>query len=361
MGLWSWVIEKLTEDAPSRTRESSGRAAGSATLDGARESTAVATLVAETEAVTELETHPAQQWWAPEGVRVLEPLTTERPELPTEARALENLLVSHFDGHDLKMPPLMHVAERVLSELRNRKCSMVTVAAVIAEDQVIAAAVLRMANSPLYRGLQKITAIQPALTRLGVRAIRTLMMHESLHSALFQGSGWSAELARILWMRSLAAACVMRALSKFTSIDEEEAHLIGLLHDIGSIIVLRVAHDNRAFTHYDMDLETFEYLCFECHQEFGELIADSWKLPDSLKALISNHHASAAPDDPLRTELLQLQLTDMIVSMLGYAPSVPYDLLNTRVVADLGLAERPDFIPFLVELPEQIAETVDAL
>jgi HD-like signal output (HDOD) protein len=178
---------------------------------------------------------------------------------------------------------------------------------------------------------------------------------------MFQDKEWSADYAKLLWMRSLATACVMRGLSKFTSIDEEEAHLIGLLHDIGSIIVLRVAHDDRIFSHFDMDLETFDYLCYECHQEFGELVADAWKLPDTLRALISSHHSYPEADTPLRTERLQLELANIIASMLGYGPSVPYDLLNTRAVCDLGLADRNDFIAYLDTLPEQIEEIVDAL
>ena len=360
MGIWTWVVEKLTEGAPAGPRTVARGRGGSAGPAGEDENTAVATLEPDLESDSKDEAQPAR-WWAPEDATLLEPRKIVRPELTTEARALENLLVSHFDGHDLKMPPLMHITEQVLSQLRSRKTSMGAVAGSVAEDQVIAAAVLRMANSPLYRGLHKITAIQPALTRLGVRAIRTLMMHESLRSAMFQGKGWSAELARILWMRSLAGACVMRGLSKFTKVDEEEAHLIGLLHDIGSVIVLRIAHDNQIFTHYDIDLETFEYLCFECHQEFGELVTDAWKLSGGLKALICDHHSTPAPDDPLRTERLQLQLTDMIVSMLGYASLVPYDLLNTSVVCDLGLAQRHDFTAFLDTLPDQVAETVDAL
>ncbi|MHC4698123.1 MAG: HDOD domain-containing protein [Planctomycetota bacterium] len=361
MGIWDWIVEKLTEGAPAYSRPASTPGADSAEPSGEGEGVAVATLDPDMESVSQDGPREAQTWWAPQGATVLEPPEPVCPDLTTEARALSNLLVSHFDGHDLKMPPLLHLAERVLSQLRHGKKGMDAIAKTIVEDQVIVAAVLRMANSPLYRGLHKITAIQPALTRLGVRAIRMLMMHESLHSAMFQGKGWSAELARIIWIRSLAGACVMRGLSKFTAIDKEEAHLIGLLHDIGNVIVLRVAHDDQIFTHYDMDLETFDHLCFQCHLEFGELIADAWKLPEGLKALICNHHSYPAPDDPLRTERLQLQLTDMIVSMLEYTPFVPYDLLNTRVVCDLGLAKRGGFTNFLEKLPDEVTATVEAL
>ena len=81
----------------------------------------------------------------------------------------------------------------------------------------------------------------------------------------------------------------------------------------------------------------------------------------SLKALISDHHTYPDPDDPLRTLRLQLQLTDMISALLSYTPFVSYNLLESRVVCDLDLAARNDFMAFLEHLPDQLAETVGEL
>ncbi|MCH8966416.1 MAG: hypothetical protein IID43_01940 [Planctomycetes bacterium] len=86
-----------------------------------------------------------------------------------------------------------------------------------------------------------------------------------------------------------------------------------------------------------------------------------WKLPDKIKSLITDHHAYPAEDDPLRTERLQLQLSDMIDSMIGYGPAASYDLLNTRVVQDLGLAQREDFITFLASLPGELDDMMAAI
>ena len=301
MGLWNWILDKLTDESPGRTVDDF-----SPSTTGSCES-AVATLEAPEEPSAQDEGTSVERWWAPEGATIVSPPDVQCPDMPAEARALESLLISHFDGHDLKMPPLLHVAERVLTKLRDPKGGMTAVAREIEGDQVVAAAVLRMANSPLYRGLHRITALQAAVTRLGVKAIRTLMMHQSLRAAMSGGKGKASDLAQLLWERSMASACIMGYLSKFTSVDEEDARLIGLLHDIGSVIVLRVADEDHTFTRFDLDLDTFEYLCFESHQEFGELVADAWKLPDDLKALISDHHAYPSADDPLRIERLQLQ------------------------------------------------------
>lgn len=299
-----------------------------------------------------------ERWWAPQGATAIEPAKVERPELCSEARAIENLLVSNFDGHNLTLPPLPQVPESVLKRLRDRNANLADVAKDIAEDQVIAAELVRMANSPLYGGMNKITAIHPAVTRLGTRAIRTLMMNQSFRSAAFHRKGADTDLASIIWYRSLAAGTIMRGLAAFTDVDAEDAFLIGLLHDIGNVIVLRIVDEQRALTDYSVDIDTFEYLCYESHQEFGELIADAWKLPASLKALVADHHAYPDADDDLRTERLLLALTDMISQMLGYGPPAEFDLLAARATCDLRLNENPRFESYLAQLPRELEESL---
>ncbi len=347
MGIWGWLTGGKNDTA---SDQASHDASESGTCIAPVESSANHSVPAD---------ERSAPWWAPDGATIVEPQIVSRPNLCTEARALESALISHFDGHNLQMPPLPRVVERVLGKLRDSKCSLARIADMIAEDQVVAASVLRMANSPLYRGLNKITALRPAATRLGSRALQTLMMHESVRSTMFAGAGSYTKYAKLVWKCSFASACIMRELSRFGGIDTEDAFLIGLLHDIGNVIVLRIAQSQRKLSHYELDIDTFDYLCAESHQEFGELVADAWKLPTSLKCLIADHHRLPADDDPQRTERLLLQVSDMCCSLMGYAPNVGYNLLESHPVQALGLADRPGFIQVLRDLPEIVDETVE--
>jgi HD-like signal output (HDOD) protein len=150
----------------------------------------------------------------------------------------------------------------------------------------------------------------------------------------------------------------MRNLASFIGKDPEEALPIGLLHDIGNVIVLRVVSEEKSFGMILPDHDILEYLCYETHQEFGELVAKEWNMSQQLKELIQNHHTYPKPDDALRTEKLLLILTDMINQMLGYAPPASYNLLQSRPAGDLNLADRQDFRKFLSDLPKQIEEAI---
>jgi HD-like signal output (HDOD) protein len=104
----------------------------------------------------------------------------------------------------------------------------------------------------------------------------------------------------------------------------------------------------------DIPNDAFEYLSYETHQHFGELVAEEWNLPQTLKSLIANHHTYPELDDPLRVHRLMLLLSEMICALLGFRPEVPYRLLETQAVEELGLTHRADFIHFLVDLPEKV-------
>jgi HD-like signal output (HDOD) protein len=281
--------------------------------------------------------------------------------MTAETRALENVLISNLDGHDLSLPPLLPIAESVLAQLGDPNCALLDVAETLAGDPVMAAAVIRMANSPLYRGLEKTTALPPAVTRLGVRALRTLMINESMRSVAASCRHADPELADLIWRRSLASAVIMRGLAPLCGVNQEEAFLIGLLHDIGHVMVLRVVNAHQRIAGHLIDLPIFEHLAHECHQVFGELLADAWKLPPGIKGLIADHHAGPPAHDPQRTERWMLLATDMICALLNYAPSAPYDLLRSRPVQELGLSDRRAFLDYLRRLPEELQETLAAV
>lgn len=349
MGFWTWITDRLTErpspSPPTGTcREPARGASGTATL--------------EREPLADSRPGTDAPWWTVPDATLIEPQEPQRPEFSAEIVGLENLLVSYFDGHDLSLPPLMRGAERALRLLSSRESSLSEVAEAISEDQVLAAAVIRTANSPYYRGVHQFTSVAPAVTRLGVKAVRTLLFHESMRAATFHAGEQDRQLARCLWECSVASAHTMRRLAPCVGIDEEDAFLIGLLHNIGSIVTLRVIANYRNICREQITPEIFDFLCFVSHQEFGELLATEWKLPEDLSSLIANHHTAVETDDPLRNQRLMLQTTEMITALMGYALPQPYDLLSAKQVQELNLPDHPGWPSVLEGLPEEVEEAV---
>lgn len=297
-------------------------------------------------------------WWKPVEGAFTEPAPLTRPNLSEAGLALEEKLESFLADQDLQLPQLPLAADRVVRCLRNPHFDTKAVAHEIKNDQAIAAATLRAANSAFYGAGEPVTKLPAAVVRLGAAALRSLMMRESMRTAMLYSKGPDQELAVALWNRSSASACIMSGLSRLTGLDPEEGCMMGLLHDIGSLVVLRGVVELKSTTDQDVSPKEFEYVCHAYHERFGRAIAQAWRLPSKLESLIADHHAPPQPDDPFRVERLSLELTDMIASMLGYSPPVPYDLLASRAATELGLSDSSKLRKFLDQLPAKI--TADA-
>lgn len=345
MGFFDWIFHFIAGESRGTPK------AESSSGTGASSAGAVAT-------ATAAETGDDAPWWSPPGAELVELVAPEGRELSPEEMGLDRLLETHGTSDDLELPTIPHVAERVLSSLRNENYRTDAIAEQISRDQVIAAAALRTANSVIYAGAEKVTSLKVAVSRLGANVIRRLMLQQSLHAATFNRKTADRELTDLVWKRSVASAHVMSGLAKLLRLDENDAFVSGLLHDIGNVIVLREAQEQQTMLRYRVDLDSFEYLCHRHSERLGARIAAGWGLPERLSRLISDHHAPPAADDPQRVERRALQLTDMINSLLGFSPSRPYRLIDSGPVQDLRLAGHGDFLALLKNLPQQLHDEV---
>ncbi len=294
------------------------------------------------------------RWWKATDDALLEIPPLIRTDRPAEVAALQRILAAYLQGADLRLPSLPKAAERVLRLLGQQQYDAGRIGNAIANDQVLAAALLRLANSALYAGRERITVLRVAVARIGTHALRSLIMQYSLQAALLPRVRGDRLLTDIVWNGSLASATIMRGLAGGVGADPEESHLIGLLHDIGSVLVLREVQEQQSVLRYKMDLESFDWLCREYHAPLGKLIGEAWDLPGKVKALIAGYDGPVAPDDPLARERHMLVLTDMIKAMLGYAMRRPYALMEATSAKALDLAGTPAFAAFLDRLPMRL-------
>lgn len=296
----------------------------------------------------------SERWWTPDDGALSDLVPLARSVAPAEVLALDHEFAEHLQSADLRLPTLPKAAESVLRMLGGTRFSAGQIADELAKDQVLSAAVLRLANSVLYSAAGRITDLHSAVTRLGNMVLRTVAMQYSLQSAVRSNFARDRILTDIVWNGSLASATIMRGLAECLWAHEEEAYLIGLLHDIGNVLVLREVQDQQAFLRYRIGLEAFEWLCHQHHEKLGRLVAEAWDLPERPKELAAGHHAPVVPGDPLARERSMIALTDMIKSMLGYATRRSYALLTAQPAQALGLAESPKLAAFLDRLPEEL-------
>jgi HD-like signal output (HDOD) protein len=139
-------------------------------------------------------------------------------------------------------------------------------------------------------------------------------------------------------------------------VNEDEAFLVGLLHDVGILAILRIAHDYQSTHGRKVPRELFEHITWEWHGHIGVRLAEAWNLPAPLPDLIGQHHADPEEDDSLRQYRWLIQLADACCDMLGYGTYEPYDLFQLPCGRGLGLTRDPATLAKLNQLPARIEE-----
>lgn len=350
MGLWSQVMRWLGSEEPAGVSTSEcAPGGGVAVLEPPPAGGA--------SGVEQEPGEPELPWWQPQGARVATAPVATKPERIDQPGTVEHEVMRRLEvalsDPELELPHLPHIPQQVLALLRQDKAGMGEIAELISQDQVLAAALLRRANSVACRGTEKVLTLQAAVTRLGMRGIRSMVVSESLKHLTVSLSGGRTRGA-LLWRESLASGHVMAAFAECFQLLLHEPFLVGLLHDIGKVVVLRACSDAERATGQGVSSDAFEYLCQEYHEMMGEMLAEYWQLPEEISRVIRSHHAPLEGRGEQLEIRAAIQLTDATVALLGYGPSIPYDLLSTPAALRLGAAQNEAIMDVLDGLPETI-------
>jgi len=213
-----------------------------------------------------------------------------------------------------RLPALPTVYNRVTELMNDPKSSAAEIGGVVANDQAIAARLLNIVNSSFYGFKQRINTVTRAMTMIGFRGLKELLLALSVLPAMKDDSTGGPFNGRSFWMHAVGVAAGARAAATLLRIPEPEAvFTVGLLHDIGKLaeyqfmkeeflVALEAAHrDNRPL--HEIEKETLGFT----HADVGCLLARKWQFPDNLIEAISYHHTPAlATKSPAQTAVVHL-------------------------------------------------------
>lgn len=193
-----------------------------------------------------------------------------------------------LDNGDFGMPRLPSSSVAALEMANRPSVEIRTLVEAIERDPLLTGELLRIANSALYAAQQPAATLQQAVMRIGLRSVRGAVFAAALKSSIHagrKGDGYAEEL----WRQSQSVARVAREIARPLGFDSEEAYVLGLLHDIGKVVLLGMlpaevqrpgdispALVGRVFHHF--------------HERAGGLLAKEWKLPADVAAVAACHH-----------------------------------------------------------------------
>jgi HD-like signal output (HDOD) protein len=201
---------------------------------------------------------------------------------------LEAAILARFRSSDYRPPMLPDVALEVVQISKAPHASFSRIAQLLEKDSMLAARVLRLAQSPAYARPGGVRSLREALVRLGLKTVGDLVWQAALDLRVFRSPRYQGLMEQIR-RHSTATAYLARVASLFTAVPTEYAFLCGLIHDIGlaaAVIVL----GERPFEGAPLEGEVLSQVLASIHEELSGLVARLWHLSPDLQAALSDHH-----------------------------------------------------------------------
>jgi putative nucleotidyltransferase with HDIG domain len=196
--------------------------------------------------------------------------------------------------HDV--PTLPTTVLRVMQMIEDPLCSTADLARIITADPAMSAKILRLANSAFYGFRQKISNVPQAVTLLGFATLKNALLSAAVFD-LFRLSATTGFDMAALWKHSVATATAAKMVAKRVRFpNAEKAFTVGLLHDIGKIMIARYlptslativqAVNEEQLAMYDAETRTLGL----AHPGFGAWVMSRWNLPTPLIEAVEFHH-----------------------------------------------------------------------
>jgi len=181
-------------------------------------------------------------------------------------------------------------------------------------DPMLAAAVLRIANSVNHSRGQPTTSLISAVTRIGEKELARLALASGLGASTSQ-PGPLLGLRRAAMQDALTTALICELLAPEFGLDAESLFLEGLLHDVGRLVALATLELilTQHPTAPPLDADAWQALAQTHHVELGQVLSERWALPVAVGQVIGLHHL---PDDGARDAASVVRLSDRILELL---------------------------------------------
>ncbi|WP_339803344.1 HDOD domain-containing protein [uncultured Marinobacter sp.] len=188
-------------------------------------------------------------------------------------------ILEAIENDKLILPTLPEVALKVRDIAEDENSAIADLVNVISTDTALSARLIRVCNSPLFRGSRAIENLNMAVSRLGMAYTSNLAMGLAMEQMFQATSDMIDKRLRATWQTSTEVAGICHVLAQqYTRLKPDQATLAGLVHQIGVLPVLRYVEDQDIQVSSMMLDKIIELL----HPRIGAAILKRWDFPAEL-------------------------------------------------------------------------------
>lgn len=244
-----------------------------------------------------------------------------RREAVTEEHAILHEFEQELDSGRFTLPSLPEVAFKIREMVEHPDCSIEDLARVVNTDPAIAAKLVKVANSVMYRGVSNCDDTLSAILRLGLITTKQLVTSFALLTLFNTRSPKLKSFMKDAWQQSVEVAAYSYVLARnIPGFNEEEALLAGLIHNIGEVVVLTYAE---RFYDIDHDSEHLEMAVASLRGPIGERILKEWDFSPELIEVARDAGNWIRQSDDQVFDYCDLVQVAMLYALQGYEANTP--------------------------------------
>ena len=250
---------------------------------------------------------------------------------------------------------------QLTNALNSNLSSMGDVSGIVSQDPSLTAKILQVVNSAQFGGSRKIGSVTEAVQIIGLELVRALMLGFQVFKFYELKDPAGISLGN-LWKHCLRTAITARRLCELEGLPSKmcgDAFTVGLLHDIGKLILasnapdeFRTAWDKAAQENiplYEAELAIFG----ATHAQIGAYLLRLWGLPESIVTPVQMHHSLTRADYNMLTPALMVHFAQCLTRPENAVPKWHFDFIR-----ELGMNERmADWRATLNRETSQLAST----
>lgn len=131
--------------------------------------------------------------------------------------------------------PIPEIVHMILEKTNDADSSMDDIVFILNHEPVLSAKLIKLANSPFYATLSKVTSVKHASVVLGISTIRNL----TLSCSLMSESESTDEIILSMWLDAITKAVVSSSLAeRDKKMKPDDAFIYGLLSNLGKLVFL---------------------------------------------------------------------------------------------------------------------------
>ncbi|MCH7808526.1 MAG: HDOD domain-containing protein [Planctomycetes bacterium] len=221
------------------------------------------------------------------------------------------------------VPSMPQVVSRFLQVMEDPSFGYEDLVKVLSGDPGTVSEILRLVNSALFGVQNKVVSLRQALTLLGPKRTRSLVLGRYLVDTLSEGSVSGLDMS-YFWRRSLAASVVAsRFAERLLPRHRDETFIAALLADIGvpilaeampesyeKILLLYAPHGARLTPQKEQDAVGVT------HGEVSAMVLNHWRLPGTIVDAVNLQHSEAPGEGDVATIARILNASDRIAKLL---------------------------------------------